>query len=96
LDLSGLGLSGVTSGWELILTAGAADAFYSDRRQARFHGDSSVLLGDKSAGGTIALCATQHCTRDPTIGPLRAILINDIEQHEFRTSTRSGFSGHLE
>jgi hypothetical protein len=48
------------------------------------------------SSGTIAVCATQHRTWNLAIGPLRAVLIEDIKQQEFSTRTRSRFSGHLE
>jgi hypothetical protein len=55
-----------------------------------------VLLSDEIASGSIALYAREYRTWYPAIGPLRTVLIKDIEQHEFSTSTRSRFSGHIE
>jgi hypothetical protein len=59
-----------------------------------FPGNRLVLLGDELGSGSIAFYAGQHRIRYLAIGPLRTVLIKDVEQHEFRASTRSRFPSH--
>src|SRR5262249_53898107 len=78
------------------LSAGAAYAFYNNRGEPGLRCDHLVLLSDEIASGSIALYAREHRTWYPAIGPLRAVLIKDIEQHEFSASTCSWFPSHIE
>src|ERR1700680_1002228 len=76
-----------------LLSAGAADFLDGDRREAGLLGDRTVLLLDHRAGGRVAIETAQHRARHLAVRSLRAVLIEDVEQHEF--SSGPGFSSHF-
>src|SRR4029079_8390702 len=55
-------------------------------------GDQAVLLGEHGVRRRVALQSAEHVARDPPGGALRALLIRDTEQYEFRP--RSRFASH--
>jgi len=55
-------------------------------------GDKPILFLDHGARGSIAIDATKDFAWNSAIGPLRAVCMEYIEEHEF--CSRCGFSCH--
>src|SRR4029079_6280611 len=77
------------------LGAGAADALDRAARHAGFFGDLAALRGDDGAGGFVAVVAAERRGRHPAVGPLRAVLVGDVEQHEFADDAGAWFASHV-
>src|SRR6185436_11262559 len=75
--------------------AGAADALDRAARLAGFFRDLGVLLGDDGLGRLVAVEAAEHGGGNPAIRALRAVLIVDVEQHEFANGPRAWFASHV-
>src|SRR5665811_1199419 len=76
------------------LGADAGDAFDLERRAAGFLGDFAVLLDQKAERGRVLLQAAQKIGRHAPVGALRAVLIDDVEEHELAFGIGSRFLGH--
>src|SRR6202142_1889708 len=72
----------------------AGDAFDLERRAAGFLRDFAVLLDDEAERGRVLLQAAQQFGRHAPVGALRAVLIDDVEEHEFAFGIGSRFLGH--
>src|SRR5258705_12169903 len=70
------------------LGAGAANALDRRDRSPRLLGDDPVLLFDRGARGLVPVEASKDFARNPAIGPLRAVLIEDVEKDEFGSRCR--------
>src|ERR1035441_2243674 len=76
------------------LGADTGDAFDLERGAAGFLGDRAVLLDDEAERGRVLLQATQQLGRHAPVGALRAVLIDDVEEHELAFGISSRFLGH--
>src|SRR6185503_14051350 len=76
------------------LRAGAADGFYRQRGASRFLGDVAVLLDDEAARRLVFLQAVEQLRRHAPVGALRAVLIDDVEEHEFVLGPGARFRRH--
>jgi hypothetical protein len=78
-----------------LFAAGSMYALHRYGRRSRFLCNEPVLLFDDGARWSIAIEATKDFARDPTVRPLRAILINHVKKREFRTRCRFPRHCHL-
>src|SRR5579871_4982368 len=76
----------------LLLRSRAGDALDLRRRLAGLFGDLAVLLDEKTVGRLVAVDAAGERARHLAVRALRAVLIDDVEHHEF--GVQSGFSRH--
>src|ERR1044071_5676932 len=91
--------SGETVCWKrwienLLLRARALDGLDLHWRHAGLLGDRGILLGDRGFGRLVLVEAAEHRGRYPAVGALRAVFIDDIEQHEVAARSRSRFPRH--
>src|SRR6186713_3242950 len=75
--------------------AGAADRLDRAARLAGFFRDLGVLLGDDRLGRLVAVEAAQRGGRNPAVRALRAVLVIDVEQHEFADAAGAWFASHV-
>src|SRR6266446_8993879 len=73
---------------ELSLATGAADTLDGQCREPRLLGDHPILLVDDRASRSVTIHAAQSRAWNLAVRSLRAVLIEDIEQHEFNTRSR--------
>src|SRR5664279_3097524 len=76
------------------LPADAGDAFDLERRAAGFLRDLAVVLDDEAERGRVLLQAAQELGRHAPVGALRAVLVDDVEEHEFAFGIGTRFLGH--
>ena len=76
------------------LGADAGNAFDRQRRAAGFVGDLAVLLHDEAERGLVLVQAAEQFGRHAPVRALRAVLIDDVEEHEFAFGVGSRFLGH--
>src|SRR6185437_8239658 len=74
--------------------AGAADALDRAARLAGFFRDLGVLLGDDGERRLVAVEAAERLHRNPAVGALRAVLVDDVEQDEFADDASGRFASH--
>src|SRR5271166_3198789 len=75
------------------LACGSANSFDWQGGIAGLLGDKPILLFEDGEGGSIKIEPAERRARDPAVRPLRSILVEDVEGHEFRPG--SGFPGHF-
>lgn len=80
----------------LILSGGSAYTLDRNCGETGLCCDHLILVSDKIFSRSIALRTSDHRARYPAIGPLRAVFIKDIEQHEFSSRTGSRFPSHVQ
>src|SRR6185437_11328447 len=76
------------------LGADSGDGLDLERRAAGFLRDLAVLLDDEAERGRVLFEAAQQLGRHTPVGALRAVLIDDVEEHEFAFGVGSRFFGH--
>ena len=64
------------------------------RRAAGFLRDLAVLLDDEAARGFVLVQPAEELGRHAPVGALRAVLIDDVEEHEFAFGVGSRFLRH--
>src|SRR5262249_59183650 len=71
---------------KLVLSAGAANCLDGNGRKSRLFRDRPILFGDDCTSRGVAL--TQCCRGDAAVGSLRAVFVDNIEEHEFYSCSR--------
>src|SRR6185503_10339606 len=77
----------------LVLRVRAHDSLDPQRRHAGFRADIAVLRLDHGARRLVAIEPAEQLGRDLAVGALRAVFIEDVEQHELAAGARSWFPG---
>src|SRR6185437_8809149 len=76
------------------LRADARDGLDFERRAAGFLRDLAVLLDDEAERGRVLLQPGEQLRRHAPVGALRAVFIDDVEEHEFVLGVGSRFFRH--
>src|SRR6185437_4652643 len=76
------------------LCADAGDALNGQRSAAGFFRDLAILLDDEAARRLVFCQAADDFSRHSPVRALRAILIDDVEEHEFALRIGSRFLRH--